>query len=75
MEQEKEPSPAIEARLDKIEIKLAYLEDFLSRLQDETLSRNAQIEELRSEHAAMKNKLFVVSRELEEYPDKRPPHY
>jgi SlyX protein len=75
MEQEKDPSPAIEARLDKIEIKLAHLEDFLGRLQEETLSRNAQIEELRAEHAAMKSKLLMVSREMEEYPDRKPPHY
>lgn len=64
-----------EERLNRIEIKLAYLEDFLERLQAEILERNAIHDRLAAEHAAMKEKLLAVSREVEEIPNRRPPHY
>jgi SlyX protein len=65
----------IENRLEKVEVKLAYLEDFLSRLQDEVLERNALLERLSAEHNAMKTRLLQISGELEEIPNRKPPHY
>jgi SlyX protein len=63
------------SRLEKIEMKLAFLEDFLARLQDEVVKRNAVIDALKADHAAMKEKVLQMSRDLEEIPNQKPPHY
>jgi SlyX protein len=65
----------LDRRLEKIETKLAFLEDFLTRLQDETVARNASMEKLSAEHSAIKARLLQISGELEEIPNRRPPHY
>ncbi|MFP3040884.1 SlyX family protein [Treponema primitia] len=62
-------------RLEKIETRLAYLEDFLTRLQDEVVGRNATLDRLITENTAMKERLLLISRNLEEMPNQRPPHY
>ena len=64
-----------DSRIEAIEVKLAYLEDFITRLQDETVRRNSEIDRLKAEHGAMKSRLSQISRDLEEYPDRKPPHY
>jgi SlyX protein len=63
------------ARLEKIETKLAFLEDFLGRLQDEVVGRNAALDRLIAENAAVKERLQAISQSLEEAPDRKPPHY
>jgi SlyX protein len=63
------------ARLEKIETKLAFLEDFLIRLQDEVVGRNALLDRLAAENAAMKERLQAISQILEELPNQKPPHY
>jgi SlyX protein len=70
MEQEE-----IRQRFDTIETKLAYLEDFLGRLQEQVLERNGVSDRLVSEQAAVKEKLLQVAAELEEIPNRKPPHY
>jgi SlyX protein len=65
----------LDRRLEKIETKLAFLEDFINRLQDETAARNAVLEKLRNENSAIKARLSQISGELEEIPDRKPPHY
>jgi SlyX protein len=65
----------LEWRLEKIETKLAFFEDFLIRLQDETLAQNAVLEKLGAEHSLIKARLLQISDELEEIPNRRPPHY
>jgi SlyX protein len=62
-------------RLEKIETKLAFLEDFLTRLQDEVVARNALIDTLKAEHRGMKERLLQISRDMEEIPNQKPPHY
>jgi SlyX protein len=64
-----------EDRLEKIETKLSFLEDFLTRLQDELLSRNALLDKLNAEHQALKERLLQISHYLDEVPDRKPPHY
>jgi SlyX protein len=66
---------AVTPRLEKIETKLAYLEDFLNRLQDEILDRNTAMDRLITENTAIKERLQSISRSLEEVPDRKPPHY
>lgn len=71
----------MERRLEKIETKLAFLEDFIVRLQGEVVERNAGIDAIKAEHAAVKEKVLQISRELsatqfpEEIPNQKPPHY
>jgi SlyX protein len=63
------------ARLEKIETKLAFLEDFLNRLQDEVVGRNAALDRLIAENAAVKERLRAISQIMEETPNQKPPHY
>jgi SlyX protein len=70
----------MEERLEKIEMKLAYLEDFLLRLQTEVVARNTAMDRLEEEHEAMKERLVQLVRNSEEDPqamahDRKPPHY
>jgi SlyX protein len=62
-------------RLDKIETKLAFLEEFLSKLQDEVVAGNSELARLSTEHSAIKEKLIQLTRDLEEIPNSKPPHY
>jgi SlyX protein len=65
----------LDRRLEKIETKLAFLEDFLIRLQEETVTQNAVLEKLSAEHGLIKAQLLQISDELGEIPNRRPPHY
>jgi SlyX protein len=65
----------VPARLEKIETKLAYLEDYLTRLQDEVVSRNAILDRLITENTVMKEQLRSIAQSLEEIPNRKPPHY
>lgn len=64
-----------EERFTRIETKLAYIEDFLQRLQEEILERNRQSDRLEAEQKAVREKLSQLSAELEEIPNRKPPHY
>jgi SlyX protein len=65
----------LDSRLEKIETRLSYLEDFLKRLQDETVARHTALDRLAAEHRAVKARLLQISRDLEERPNQKPPHY
>jgi SlyX protein len=66
---------AVEERFELLETKLAYLEDFVGRLQAEVVERNAAVDRLAAEHAAVKEKMLQIASELEEIPNRKPPHY
>ena len=66
---------AVEQRFELLETKLAYLEDFVERLQAEIVERNAATDRLAAEHTAVKEKMLQIASELEEIPNRRPPHY
>ena len=66
---------ALASRLDAVEIKFAYLEDFLNRLQEQVVAQGTALDRLNAEKAAMKEKLLQLAAELEEIPNKKPPHY
>ena len=60
-------------RMTNIEIKLSYLEDFVSKLQDYILGQNKIINRLEKENLFLKEKI----RELidnEDIPNRKPPH-
>jgi len=65
----------VDERLERIEIKLAYLEDFLERLQSAVLEQNKQAEKLCQPHRVLKEKILFLTKELEEIPNRKPPHY
>lgn len=63
-------------RFTDIEIKLAYLEDFVSKLQTITVEHTNTIEKLKKENAYLKSKLAELLEEQEgDIPNRRPPHY
>ncbi|GHV82561.1 hypothetical protein AGMMS49991_11190 [Spirochaetia bacterium] len=66
---------ALDGRLEKIETKLAFLEDFLTRLQDEVVRRNAEMDKLTADYSVMKARILQISQDLEEIPNRKPPHY
>ena len=65
----------VDERLDRIEIKLAYIEDFLERLQAAVVEQNRLTEKLSQEHRVLKDKILFLTKELEEIPNRKPPHY
>jgi SlyX protein len=65
----------IDHRLETIETKLMFLEDFLLRLQDEVVRRNNIIDKLGAEYKAMKEKVIQIAANMEEIPNQKPPHY
>ena len=65
-----------EQNLIKLEMKLAYLEDFLNQLQDVTVKQGKDIEKLKSENKVLKDKVKDLSDWAEgDIPDCKPPHY
>jgi SlyX protein len=64
-----------ETRLEKIETRLAYLEDLLLRLQEEAVKNAAALTRMESGQRTLKSRLLQMSRDLEEFPDRKPPHY
>ena len=67
---------AMTERLDKLEIKLSYMEDFVQQLQDVVTSHTQTIEVLRKENKILSGKSRDMSDQLQgEIPNRKPPHY
>jgi SlyX protein len=64
-----------EDRIITLETKLAYLEDFVSQLQEVSVAQTKQIDILKQENKMMSGKLQDLSDSLEEIPNRKPPHY
>lgn len=62
-------------RLVAIEMKLAYLEDFLDRLQETVLQQNDDLDKIKNENKALRTKLTDLSDAMQDMPHVRPPHY
>lgn len=71
----KETILQVDERLDRIEMKLSYLEDFVERLQAVVVEQNRLTEKLQQEHRVLKDKILFLTKELEEIPNRKPPHY
>lgn len=65
----------IEERFIAIETKLAYLEDFVNKLQNITVEQGYMIDLLSSENRMLKDKFRELQDSLEDMPNVRPPHY
>ena len=63
-------------RLPAIEMKLAYMEDFVNQIQDVTVEQAKTIDKLQKEIKMMSDKIRDMSNVMEgDIPNRRPPHY
>lgn len=64
----------LEERLTKTETSLAFIDDFLQKVQDEALKQWKEIEILQKQNVALHAKIQELT-ENEEIPNEKPPHY
>lgn len=62
-------------RIDVIEMRFAYLEDFVKQLQEEVVKQGKSIEKLSAENSAMREKIVELSELAGDVPNRKPPHY
>ena len=68
--------PNTEDRLTAIEMKLAYMEDFVNQIQDVAVEQATTIDKLQKEIKLMSDKIREMSNTMEgDIPNRRPPHY
>ncbi|MBO4516529.1 SlyX family protein [bacterium] len=69
-----EPKP--DDRLTAIEMKLAYMEDFVNQIQDVAVEQAQTIDKLQKEIKLMSDKIREMSDTMEgDIPNRKPPHY
>lgn len=65
-----------EERINQLEIKLAYLEDFVNQLQEVSVQQTYDIEKLKAENKRMTEKIKELIDAAEgDIPNRKPPHY
>jgi SlyX protein len=63
-------------RLTAIEMKLAYMEDFVNQIQNVAVKQTKTIDKLQKEIKLMADKMREMSDTMEgDIPNRRPPHY
>lgn len=62
-------------RITRIETKLAFLEDFMNKLQSIAVEHTDSIERLKGENRAIKEKIGELTDAMQDIPNVRPPHY
>ena len=66
----------IDNRFMAMEMKLAYMEDFINQIQEVAVEQAKTIDKLKGEIKIMSNKIREMSDSLEgEIPNRKPPHY
>lgn len=66
----------IDNRFMAMEMKLAYMEDFINQIQEVAVEQAKTIDKLKGEIKLMSNKIREMSDSLEgEIPNRKPPHY
>ena len=63
-----------EERFIALETKIAYMDDFIGKLQEETVENQRLIQILREENKILSGKIQDLSENLE-IPNRKPPHY
>lgn len=63
-----------EDRFVALETKIAYMDDFISKLQEEAVENQKMIQLLREENQILAGRIQDLSENLE-IPSRRPPHY
>lgn len=65
-----------EDRLTAIEMKLAYMEDFVSQIQTVAVDQAKTIDKLQKEIKLMSDRIREMSNQMEgDIPNRKPPHY
>ena len=63
-------------RLTAIEMKLAYMEDFVNQIQNVAVEQAKTIDKLQKEVKLMSDRIKEMSNNFEgEIPNRKPPHY
>ena len=82
MEKNKKISPLrgigryMEKRITELEIKIAYLEDFLNKLQAIAVEQGEVVDTLKAENRVLKAKIKeILDNQEQDIPNRRPPHY
>lgn len=66
----------IDNRFMAMEMKLAYMEDFVNQIQEVAVEQTKTIDKLKGEIKLMSNKIREMSDSLEgDIPNRKPPHY
>ena len=66
----------MEERITNIEIKLAYMEDFVNQIQEVAVKQAEEIEKLKHDNQILSLKLKDVYDNMEgDIPNRKPPHY
>lgn len=66
----------IDNRFMAMEMKLAFMEDFVNQIQEVAVEQTKTIDKLKGEIKLMSNKIREMSDSLEgEIPNRKPPHY
>lgn len=63
-----------EERFIALETKIAYMDDFIGKLQEETVENQRLIQILRKENKILSGRIQDLSENLE-IPNRKPPHY
>ena len=63
-----------EERFIALETKLAFLEDFVNKLQEEAVANAQQLEILREENKILSGRYQELAENLD-IPNRKPPHY
>lgn len=64
----------IEERFMALEVKIAYMDDFIEKLQQEAVENQKEIKILRDENKILSGRIQDLSENLE-IPNRKPPHY
>ena len=63
-------------RLTAVEMKLAYMEDFVNQIQGVAVEQTKTIDKLQKEIKLMSEKIHEMSNAVEgDIPNRKPPHY
>lgn len=66
----------MEERINQLEVKISYLEDFMNQLQEVVVSQAKEIELLRKENKLIREKLLDMIDSMDtDIPNRKPPHY
>ncbi|MCF0241091.1 MAG: SlyX family protein [Treponema sp.] len=66
----------MEERLTNIEIKLAYMEDFVNQIQEVAVKQAEEIEKLKHDNKILSEKLKDIYDNMDgDIPNRKPPHY
>lgn len=73
---EEENKEIIDERLMNVEMKLAYLEDFMNQIQQVAVQQTEEIEKLKHDNQILSEKLKDVYDNTQgDIPNRKPPHY